>query len=955
MSVSTQSKARDALLELLGVAAITAVAAWLRFHALDIAPPSLYHDESIYGVLGAYVYHGNRDIYFGEREGLYMYLLAAGMRLLGHDVLTLRIVSATLGTATIPALYLLARLMFGRQVAILAASGLAASYWHVSLSRTVFRAMTLPLFETVAFAALWGALRMRAPLARFPLVAVAGAALGLTLYTYIAARLVPAVVLVFALSEVLLRRAGRAAWLGAPVYAASAGLVFWPLGVFMLEKPAMFLGRMEEVAVGAAGSGLALYVDNLGKVAGMFFLAGDQNWRHNLAGKPVFDPAFAVAFLLGLGLCLHRWRAPECRFLLIWAPAMLVPTLAAVDAPHFLRADGVLPALYLLSALGFSWLFERAAAAFPWVAARRPGTFLAFTALLLLAPAVSTARTYFDDWLRRPETYYAFDGPHGSAADYLARSETWRTAAAGKGDFFLSRYFWQDRTAMMYRLWPWIAGRDRDDMGATRLGSRWWDESRSLPLRAEGARYLLRDGSSWAASELRRLYGASLGEEVGATYLPGIVPFVVFEAPPGGLRLPAQSLATFGGTLALDATRETVPTASGSEVEVVTQWRVAQVPPEWKRAERGPSVFVHVLDHDGSLLAAADGLGFEPVDWREGEGFLLRHTLPLPAGLAPGDYRVLVGVTGPDGRRLDVAGSHDGAFQLPQSLAVMPNRGTVPPALEQTASASFDGRLTLLGANLGRVAEVTPGESLRLDLYWRALSDIGVDYAAEIALVSPDGVTEASARGAPAFGTYPTSRWTTGEIVRDPRALTVGPRARAGEYEIRVQVAGPDGVRHAPVSLGTVRVRTVPRAFAPPETMTALPAQANFGNLAGLLGYMAEPPAPAPGGPLKVTLFWRCLAETDERFKVFVHLVGGKGLVAQSDAEPAGNARPLSGWVEGEVVADMHEISLPSQLAPGEYDVLVGLYSSQDGRRLKLTGLPGGGDSVRLLRVSLGH
>jgi hypothetical protein len=87
---------------------------------------------------------------------------------------------------------------------------------------------------------------------------------------------------------------------------------------------------------------------------------------------------------------------------------------------------------------------------------------------------------------------------------------------------------------------------------------------------------------------------------------------------------------------------------------------------------------------------------------------------------------------------------------------------------------------------------------------------------------------------------------------------------------------------------------------------------------------------------VRVTLYWRCLTEVEERYKVFVHLVGPAGLVAQSDAEPAGNARPLTSWVRDEVIADTHEIVLPAALPPGEYTLQVGLYDLRDGRRLPL-------------------
>ena len=50
---------------------------------------------------------------------------------------------------------------------------------------------------------------------------------------------------------------------------------------------------------------------------------------------------------------------PQGAIVLIWFAIMLVPTVIAEDAPHFLRASGVLPVLYLLPAYGLDTLVRR--------------------------------------------------------------------------------------------------------------------------------------------------------------------------------------------------------------------------------------------------------------------------------------------------------------------------------------------------------------------------------------------------------------------------------------------------------------------------------------------------------------------------------------------------------------------------------------------------------------------
>jgi hypothetical protein len=80
---------------------------------------------------------------------------------------------------------------------------------------------------------------------------------------------------------------------------------------------------------------------------------------------------------------------------------------------------------------------------------------------------------------------------------------------------------------------------------------------------------------------------------------------------------------------------------------------------------------------------------------------------------------------------------------------------------------------------------------------------------------------------------------------------------------------------------------------------------------------------------LEVTLYWGALAEMDVPYTVFVHLLGADGqVVAGDDGEPADGTRPTTGWVPGEYITDLHLVSIPGDLAAGEYVVEVGLYDA---------------------------
>ncbi|MCL6430386.1 MAG: glycosyltransferase family 39 protein, partial [Anaerolineae bacterium] len=123
--------------EMLLLAGIILVGAFLRLHRLDAIPAEMGTDMPL-------KYENAREIMRGQfmifcprypgREALLFYLIALYGRLFGLGFFAIKVTTVLLGVATIPALYLLARELYGRHVAVVAAALLALSRWHVTLS-----------------------------------------------------------------------------------------------------------------------------------------------------------------------------------------------------------------------------------------------------------------------------------------------------------------------------------------------------------------------------------------------------------------------------------------------------------------------------------------------------------------------------------------------------------------------------------------------------------------------------------------------------------------------------------------------------------------------------------------------------------------------------------------------------------------------------------------------------
>lgn len=402
----------------------------MRVWSLPRPPAGPYYDEAANGILAAGIANqGERPLFitsYTGKEVLFFYLVALSIKLLGSNLLALRLTSALLGTFTLAAtLWCAWELYYPRRqghekrrqaaIALLTAGLLATSFWHLILSRVGLRAVVQPLLQALTLAMLWRGLRR----SNWWELVIAGLFCGLTGYTYLAARLFP-IPLALALLTLLVADRGR--WrqrltqIG--VFLAAAMAAFAPLGLYFLRNPERFAVRIEQVA--SQGASLTL-PQAFGRALGLFFVAGDPLPRINLPGKPVFGPFLAAAFLFGLALTitrLVRGREPLDRardvLLLAWIPAMILPTALTVAdiVPHFLRAAGLLPLIYLFPALSITWLLERTPR---WPRAK---LWLALVLLLVLT-ATAACEDYFVRLAGRSDHYEISDGDLADLAEWL--------------------------------------------------------------------------------------------------------------------------------------------------------------------------------------------------------------------------------------------------------------------------------------------------------------------------------------------------------------------------------------------------------------------------------------------------------------------------------------------------------------------------------------------------------
>jgi hypothetical protein len=103
---------------------------------------------------------------------------------------------------------------------------------------------------------------------------------------------------------------------------------------------------------------------------------------------------------------------------------------------------------------------------------------------------------------------------------------------------------------------------------------------------------------------------------------------------------PLGGPAHFDGGLTLLGARYLKPLAGCNCLETLLYWRVDVAHP----GAAPFSVFLQLLDGQGSFLVGNDHLDYAVNSWQAGDVFVQYHRLALPAGIAPGQYYLQAGV-----------------------------------------------------------------------------------------------------------------------------------------------------------------------------------------------------------------------------------------------------------------------------------------------------------------------
>jgi hypothetical protein len=491
--------------------------------------------------------------------------------------------------------------------------------------------------------------------------------LGLSLYTYPAARTLPIVFFLFwILLSIFARKVNRPLL----ITLAFAIVVVAPLAFTIATLPEADVrlqqlgGPMQEALRGNVEPILRYTMATLG----MFNFAGDPIARYNVPGRPVFDIITGTLFVLGLLITLRKWREPRNLFALLWLPIGLIPSMLSDSAPSFLRASASLPVAFLFPAVAVDWLISyrnvrQPAAVQTRADAKTRRILWGLTAAWLIAAGALAIRDYFFVWPQRPDVREVYRSD-------LAEAARWIEQQPADQSFIVAGTNPRDLDPFLF---------DFQETGEHEI--KWLDRAFAIAWPAQAARLIspayspidpqLRDRFLESPSFTARFEDGSTAFEVYDLSRLPIAPqhTTVTTDGAGSVAAPLDvnhSLEFLG----FDAPPDTQP---GEVVPLTLYWRVK----DDVEAQQLPlSLFVHLLNEQGEFAAGRDLLAFPTAGWRTGDVWLQQNDVPLPADLKPGRYQIELGVySQADGSRwrvYDAQGNDAGDRLLLAEIDVKP-------------------------------------------------------------------------------------------------------------------------------------------------------------------------------------------------------------------------------------------------------------------------------------------
>jgi len=354
---------------------LTLLAAFLRLYRLGELPFVINGDEGWLGMVVKSTDTGPLSNPFALWENFgafYLHWIRDSVKFFGNTPFALRLFPALGGIAAVPAIYLLAREIAGRRVALIAAGLITISHAHLNFSRTsavayIQETWLIPL----EFFFLLSGLRKRSSWR----VALSGVLLAIHYCVYLSSQIATALVLVYMLILVIFYRSWfKTIWRQVVVFWCGLLVVVLPELVYILQHTNEFVNRINkdglfqsgwlDAAMAATGhSAIQVLLDRVLHA----FLTLIYYPALDFYGSPLPLMSFFTAALFIIGLFIVLWRFRTREFLLLngyfWAFTLAIGIFAIPPSADSYRMLVVLPAASIMAAIALDLIIEKCGAA----------------------------------------------------------------------------------------------------------------------------------------------------------------------------------------------------------------------------------------------------------------------------------------------------------------------------------------------------------------------------------------------------------------------------------------------------------------------------------------------------------------------------------------------------------------------------------------------------------------
>ena len=206
---------------------------------------------------------------------------------------------------------------------------------------------------------------------------------------------------------------------------------------------------------------------------------------------------------------------------------------------------------------------------------------------------------------------------------------------------------------------------------------------------------------------------------------------------------------------------------------------------------RNLNVLVRLVDAGGQELVRSEGWpwGRATSTWKVGDVWPDGHTLAIPAGAAPGPYRVEV------------------SFYDPATLELLGDAATVGHVVvaQPDAERAQTPVLAQFGDGIALAQADVPAEGWQagatqaVDLTWLAETSTRGRYTVFLHFIGPAGTPVAQGDQEPWQGTYPTDAWLQGVPAADQYHLALPADLPSGQYSLVVGLYDPATQQRLPL------------------------------------------------------------------------------------------------------------------------------------------------------------